>query len=224
MNSERRLPAAVAATLAGAVLGALSAVAATARHGRPLHPQGRVFDAVLIRTGSPVRWGAPWLDEPGEDHGLARLSRAVGLPRRWPDVLGIALRFRAEDGLQHDLLLSTTGLGRISRFLMVPRRRPAAVGYSSLFPYLAPSGRVLIAAEPAGPLAFRMLAAPPLGAWRQFGRLELAARDSDQPDQPVRFDPVLHSLPGLTLTPSAARLREPAYAAARRFGRIGRRP
>ena len=93
MNLDRRSVPAVLMTAAGSVLGGLSAAAALLRHGKPLHPAGTVYDALLRRTGTARRWGSAWLDEMGEDRGLVRLSRAVGLPAAVPDILG--LRFLA---------------------------------------------------------------------------------------------------------------------------------
>jgi hypothetical protein len=180
-----------------------------------------VWDATVRRTGTARRWGSAWLDEPGEDRGLARLSRSVGLPAALPDILGLAFTFDDPDGTRHDLLLSTAGLGRVTRFVLVPRHDPARVGYTCLFPYAAPKGPVVLAATPVTPsarqLVFQLLAASPGGRWQPFGRLELVARTDPEPDLPVRFDPVLHPLPGLDYYPALRRLREPAYAAARRF-------
>jgi len=212
----------VVTAVPGSVLGALSAAAATVRGGRPLHPDGVVFDAVVRRTGSRRRWGAPWLDDPGEDRGLARLSRAAGLPAWSPDVLGLAVSFDDPDGERHDLLLSSTGTGRVSRFVLRPRR-DFATAYTCLLPYLGTTGLVVLGAVPdqarsAGPVGFRLLAAAPRGPWHEFGQLHLTARDSEAEER--RFDPVLHPLPELRLPPALASLREPAYAAARRFGRL----
>jgi hypothetical protein len=201
------------------------------RRGKPLHPEGVVFDAVLHRTGSSGEWGSAWLDQPGEDRGQVRLSRAVGLPAAVPDVLGLALTFRGPRDARHDLLLATTGLSRVGRFVLLPARGPVGPAYTSLFPYETARGPVLLSAvpsaavspravgrpadEPARPRAFRMLAATPAGRWRAFGRVELTDRAGDEPDLPLRFDPIRYPLPGLRAYPGLARLREPAYAAAR---------
>jgi hypothetical protein len=76
--------------LAGSVLGGVFGALAALRGGKPLHPDGVVYDAVVRRSGCSRRWGARWLDEPGFDHGTVRLSRAIGLPEPAPDVLGLA--------------------------------------------------------------------------------------------------------------------------------------
>ncbi|WP_197321088.1 hypothetical protein [Saccharomonospora sp. NB11] len=195
----------------GSMLGGVFGTLAGVRRGKPLHPRGAVFDAVVRRTGSPRSWGAAWLDEQGEDHGLVRLSRSAGLPPPLPDVLGLALTF----GDRHDVLLATTGLRPGTRFTLLPRRRdPFAVPYGSLLPYRTPRGLTLLAAVPTPPRRFRLLAATPTGKWEPFATLDLT--DRHVVDETIRFDPVLHLPPGLSWPPALTRLREPAYAAARR--------
>lgn len=199
---------------------------ARVRRGKPIHPRGTVLGATLRRSGTRRRWGSTWLDEPGEDTGLVRFSRSVGLPPRVPDVLGLAVRFSDAAGT-HDLLLATTGLGRATRFLLVPRLRPAESAYTCLLPYRAPVGPVVLAAVPeassASHLRLRLLAAAPTGPWEPFGELEVALGEGGPGpggmpghDAPVAFDPVLHPLPGLVLPPFLGTLREGAYAGARR--------
>ncbi|EIE98450.1 hypothetical protein [Saccharomonospora glauca] len=200
----------------GSLLGGVFGTLARVRHGKPLHPRGTVFDAVLRRIGAPEPWGAEWLDTPGEDHGLVRLSRSVGLPRPLPDVLGLAFTFDDPTGDRHDLLLATTGLSPGTRFVLLPRRDPFDAPYGSLFPYRAAKGLVLLAAEPTSRDRFRLLAASPAGRWREFATLELTKGTDVEEDQPIRFDPMRYPLPGLSWPPALARLREPAYAAARR--------
>lgn len=204
----------------GTVLGGVFGALARLRRGKPLHPHGTVYDAVLHRTGSPEPWGAEWLDAPGEDRGLVRVSRSVGLPQPLPDVFGLALTFSGPAGDRHDLLLATTGLRPGARFVLLPRRDPFAVPYSSILPYRAPRGLVLLAAMPvAGPGAgarFRLLTAAPAGRWQGFATLDLTGRADPAPHRPIRFDPVRYVLPGLAWPPALAQLREPAYAAARR--------
>lgn len=203
---------------AGSVLAALFTVVGLVRRNRPLHPRGVVVDAVLRRTGVPGSpWGTGWLDEPGEDRGVVRLSRAAGLPGPLPDVLGLAFGFRTA-GRRHDLLLATTGLGAVSRFVLVPARDTFGSTYTSLLPYQAPGGPVVLAAVPlpGRPHTFSLRAAAPAGSWRTFGELTLGAAREDAAATTMRFDPVAHPLPGLQWPPWAARLREPSYAAARR--------
>jgi hypothetical protein len=172
----------------------------------------------------------PWLDEPGEDDAVVRLSRGAGLPAPLPDLLGLAIRLPGPAGRPVDLLLSSTGTGQVTRYLPAFRRDTAG-GYCSLMTFRTAAGTVVLGALPdrdgvpsepgplaadvaARPLVFRLAAAPPFGPWRPFGRLELTA-PADPLDPDVRFDAILNAPPGLGADGPMARLREPSYAAAR---------
>lgn len=224
-------PATGVPAVAGAVLGTLTRAVTAVRGARPLHPDGATLRATVVRRGSARATGARWLDEPGVDRGIARLSRSVGLPVPLPDVQGLALRLDGADG-PSDLLLSTTGLGRVSRFLLTPHRAPSGGAYGSLLPYRTPSGPVLLVAAPphralptdldalarelaADPWRLRLGFASPRGRWHEFGELVVEGPAQATVDSVLRFDAVLHPLPGLPLEPWAAHLREPSYAAAR---------
>lgn len=200
-----------AASVAGAALGRVFGALAAARGTKPLHPRGTVHPARLLRTGAPEPWCVPWLDEPGTDGGVVRLSRSVGLPAGWPDVLGLALRFVDDDG-PHDLLLASSAAPPLLRHLFVPGTDPLGATYSSAFTYSTPRGPVLLGAQPSGPRSFRLQAASPTGRWQPFGELHLGLEEGDPP---VDLDPVRNPLPGLRLTPALAALREPSYARAR---------
>jgi hypothetical protein len=223
----------LAAGAAGSLLGAVFGVVGVLRRGKPLHPEGIVYDALIRRTGSPVEWRCRWLDESGEDVGAARLSRAIGLPAPVPDIHGLAITFTGDEGERHDLLLATTGLGRWSRFVLVPRSDAYTCPYGSLFSYRSPRGLVLLSAAPLStrnppepPMAasFRLQVASVTGPWHTFGTLELSAPARGLGDDPLRFDPLVYPLPGLHWPVALERLREPAYAAARRTpARVRRR-
>lgn len=215
--------------LAGRAVAAPIAALARLRSDKPMHPDGAVFDGVLERSGASPPLGVPWLDAPGRDDVVVRLSRGAGLPPPLPDILGLAVRVPGERG-PVDLLLSTTGLGALSRWVPLPRR-DAAVPYTSIMGYRSSAGTIRIAALPeqahlsarprpqAGevqrrPVSFTLAAAVRAGGWQPFARLTLTepARPLD-PD--VRFDAVLHPPPGLAAAGPLARFRRPAYAAAR---------
>src|SRR5690348_12220837 len=207
MTSALPDPARAAGRLLAVPLGAL----ARARRGKPMHPRGAVFTARLQRTGSRPTWGVRWLDEPGDDEAVVRISRGVGLPAALPDLLGLAVRLPGPGGRPVDLLLSSSRTGRLTRF--APQlRRDSGGGYCSLMTYRSPGGTVVLGALPR------------FGPWRAFARLDLTT-PADPLDPDVRFDAILHAPPGLVADGPMARLREPAYAAAR-GGRTaaGRRP
>jgi hypothetical protein len=223
-----------AATGAGRLIAVPLAAVARWRHGRPMHPRGAVFDAVLERAGSRPPWGVPWLDDPAQDDVVVRLSRGLGLPARLPDLLGLAIRLPGH-GRPVDLLLTTAGRGPLTRLTPVPRRNTAAV-YSSIMGYRSDAGVLCVAAFPdggevpsdPGPLTDAVLrdglgftlvaAARGAGPWRPFARLALTAPRGPL-DADVRFDAVQHPPPGLVPDGPMARFRAPAYVMARTAGR-----
>jgi hypothetical protein len=210
--------------LAGRAVAVPVAVLARARGAKPMHPRGVVFDALLERRGLAA--GIDWLDAIGADDVLVRISRGAGLPPRWPDLLGFALRLPGERPV--DLLLSSTGNGRWSR--RVPLlRRDAATTYGSIMAYRSAAGPVWLSAVPQGSrlpsdvegLAAacpgRMVtlsAAVGRGRWQPFGSVTLRAPAAPL-DVPLHFDAVLNAPPGLAADGPMARFRRPAYVAAR---------
>lgn len=204
------LPARAGGRILATAVGAMSVLR---RAPKPLHPKGEVVNGVVRRRGGSRPSGVAWLDEPGEDPALVRLSRAVGLPARLPDIHGLALRLAGDQG-PSDLLLATTGLGRITRFVLTPSRGGEGQALTSLLPYRTPGGPVLIGAVRIGDDTFDLRWATPSSEWTTFGRLELAATPA--PDALISFDPVLHRVPGMDVYPWVRQLREPAYRTARR--------
>ena len=218
--------------MAGHVVGVALGAVARLRRGKPMHPRGAVFSAVLERRGSgDAEWGVPWLDAAGSDAAVVRLSRGAGLPSPLPDLRGLAIRLPTAGGAPVDLLLTTTGRGPLGRLLPALRRDTAAV-YSSIMGYRSDAGTLRLAAlpeddavpsEPA-PLAaavdrkglsFTLVAARGRGPWMPFGRLILGA-PAEPLDPDVRFDAVLNPPPGLVPDGPMSRFRAPAYARARR--------
>lgn len=202
------------------VFGALGVVRPAPK---PLHPSGRLRRVRVHRLGLPAqdRVGVPWIDEPGDSTGVVRFSRATGLPEWLPDIHGLAIRVEdgAAEGGHADLLLATTGLGRLTRFVLRPTRTPTGSSYSTLLPYRAAGGPVLVAAtsDPADDDRLVLVVASGTGAWRVFADLAImpSAEDSTG-DTSISFDPILHQLDGLEQYPWVVRLREGAYRAARR--------
>ncbi len=205
---------------AGGALGAVFGVAARLRRaGMALHPRGHVAGGTLVRYGLPVPTGSAWLDEQGTDEVLVRRSRSAGLPGPLPDVHGLAVRVPVGGSRSGDLLLATTGTPPVLRHLLRPTtsdRRPM----TTLLPYRTPTGPVVVGAFPLpGSAAYELRVAGLTGPWRRFATLDVRddehAEAADGPDTDVRFDPVLHPLPGLVVYDWVARLREPSYARSR---------
>ena len=203
-----------AGSLGGAGLaGGIRLVAAVRPAPKPLHPRGDLVGGRLHRLGGQ-RTGSPWLDEAGEDEVLVRRSRAVGLPAGLPDIHGLALRVPLPGGDHGDLLLAMTGLGRVTRFVLTAGRAPTSRPMTTLLPYRTPSGPLLLGARAQSQDTYELAHASPQGPWQVFGTLALSATQG--PDPLLSFDPVLHPLPGLETYAWIRRLREPAYAVARR--------
>lgn len=201
----------------GVALGAIFSAASRIRPAtKPLHPRGRLLTGTITRTGLVPATGVPWLDQPGRDEVLVRVSRAIGLPESMPDIHGIAVRVPCPPDGAADLLLAGTGTGAWTRFLLSPSRT-SRHPHSTLLPYRAPTGALVLAALPRGDSNFDLACASPRGQWRRFGVLDLGERAVEHEADPlVAFDPMLNTLPGLTPYDWVRRLRERAYAAARR--------
>lgn len=202
-----------ASSVGGAVLAtATRTVAAVRTAPKPLHPRGVVVTGRLFRTGLSETTGSPWLDEPGEDDVVVRISRALGLPRAIPDIHGLALRVPV-DGGHGDLLFAQTGWGRLSRFVLTAGKDVCDRPMTTLLPYRTASGPLLLGARCTGTETFEIACARYDGDWRHVADLRISSAPA--PDQDVTFDAVRHQVPGLEQYPSVARLREPAYSEAR---------
>ncbi len=168
------LPRAAVATALG--------TATALRGARVFHPHGRSYDALVTVDGG-LGTGAALLDTPRRHQGVVRLSRGAGLPSPLPDVEGLALRLPGQGlgGAPLDLLINSAW-----RFAFVPS--VIAPTWSAILPHRTPSGRlVLLGARPQDG-GFALLAAAPLGTWRQWGRLTLGA-ELDGED--LRFAPTV---------------------------------
>jgi hypothetical protein len=205
--------ATAAGRVGGAALEGATALLSRVRPAeKPLHPRGTVRTGRLHRTGNQGEpTGVSWLDEPGDDEVLVRLSAAIGLPPGWPDVQGLALRVDLGDSLA-DILLATTGLGRVSRFLLTVTRWPQGRPLTTLLPYRTPGGPLLLAARAVPGRRYALMHARGTGRWVPFGELELGERIDARPS----FDPIENPLPGTGTYPWVRALRAPSYRRARR--------
>lgn len=140
-------PALIDAT-AGRIAAALFGLASRGRGRRSLHPDGAGFEATL--TVDPARsFGSRLIDEPGDHRCLVRLSRAVGLPERYRDILGLAVRVLDADGatVQDLLFSSVAGDGPITRHLLAPTRSFAGGPLSTILSYRTPAARLTLVAR-----------------------------------------------------------------------------
>jgi hypothetical protein len=183
---------------------------------KPLHPEGVVLTGSLERRGSAVPSGSAWVDEPGRDEVVVRLSRAIGLPDAMPDIHGLAVRVPTPAG-EGDLLFASTGWNRLGRFVLTFGGGPESRPLTTLLPYRTASGPVLLGVRASGPQVYEMSWCRPRGEWRSFAELRVSGEEA--PHQAIAFDPVRNQLPGLTQYAWVTRLREPSYRTARRSRR-----
>jgi hypothetical protein len=210
-----------AADAGGKVLAAALAPLGSIRDAKPLHPDGTIRHATLEVTDPAPALQVPLFTESTSLPCLVRISRAIGLPAPLPDIGGLALRLRpdAAGGGQGDLLFASTGTGHLTRWLLLLRLDPGRSALTTLLPLSSASGPVLFSLSPVGreATAYQLSWARPRGDWLPLGRLTLGAALTPEDDPPIRFDPIENPVPGLTNYPAVTRLREPAYAAARRL-------
>lgn len=204
-----------ASSAGGQVLRAATRLVTTRPAAKPLHPRGSVVSGGLRRYGTEARTGAAWLDQAGEDSVLVRQSRAIGLPASLPDIFGLAVRVPTSNGQHGDLLLASTGLGRFTRYTLTASRSPFGRPLTTLLPYRAPAGPVLLCAVFRDETTVALSWAMGSGAWHPFAELVLRNAPADEADLPLSFDPVRYTLPGLENYEWVRRLREPSYRDAR---------
>ncbi len=83
----------LAVDIASWTVGGTPAGVAWARGGRPVHPHGAVHRARLVVEGARHAPAASRLIATEAEHAaLVRFSRSLGLPRPFPDLLGLSLR------------------------------------------------------------------------------------------------------------------------------------
>jgi hypothetical protein len=169
-------------TLPRAAFATALGVATAVRGARVFHPYGSTHVATLTVSGGDD-WGAALLDRPAVHEGVVRLSRGAGLPEPLPDVEGLALRLPGlgVGGAPLDLLINSAWRYVFAPSVLTPT-------WSTVLPYRTGTGRrVLLGARPDR-MGFTLLAAPLLGPWTPWGRLEVGGTvDGEDP----RFAPTV---------------------------------
>lgn len=192
------------------------------RGARVFHPRGVAFEASWEPVDRDV-FAATGLAE--DQQAIVRLSKGVGLPDGFPDILGIAIKVLDAHGprLDQDLLLaSAPNLGAGRRMLWLARDFTAAT-FSSVLAYQVGSLRTHVVARVLGPdgtsLAdVRAGAASDLTillddtSGRHLARVRLGSPLGPRSSDDLRFDP-WHAGPGLRPVGLANRVRRPAYRA-----------
>jgi hypothetical protein len=182
-------PRATSRLLSSIGAGAVRA-ASRVRSERVVHARGTAVRGRLLVPGG-ADLGVPLLDEPGRYTADVRFSRAVGLPDRLPDVLGVAVRVLDAHGAgrHQDLLLDSVVLRPLLRRVPFPRYDFLGAAYTSLTRYELGREQVLLALlpDPAAPATrslaelagrgdgarLRLAMATGRNRWRELAVLEL---------------------------------------------------
>jgi hypothetical protein len=196
---------------AGLSIGAVLALLAAARRGKAFHPEGVVYEGRLTITGAGHPPKATLLSRPAEHRAIARFSRAVGLPRPIPDLLGLSLRLPDVHGAgrHQDFLLVTSADLPVIHHIFLPALDLQQRPFTSALPYRAGGDLFLVGALPrrdsprpagkdeferldaaaaSGRLAFDLAVAPVSGRFRAIGRLQVGQRLGPELDA-LRFNP-----------------------------------
>ena len=198
---------------------------------RAFHPRGLSFTASL--HAEPTADRLPFLVARRQP-ALVRLSRAVGLPSRLPDLHGLA--FRVPDvygpGRHQDVLLTSAGERPVLRRVLIPTGGFQRPRYSSVLTYHHHSRPLLLgaryagsrrrlglaalqAAASAGELVFELAVAGGRGPWRPVARLVLEQALPARASEQLRFHP-WNTAAALRPAGFVNRLRAPAYEASQR--------
>ena len=160
-----------------------------ARGGKAFHPKGVAHTATVVLHGSSH---APpsVLAEAGEHEAVVRFSRALGLPRPLPDLLGLSLRLRDVHGpgRHQDFLLVTSVDAPVLHRVFVPADDVQQRPYSSSLAYAAGSQRFLVGALPAGGTLFHLAVCAVNGRFTPIGEIRVGAQLPPEYDA-MRFNP-----------------------------------
>lgn len=208
-------------------LGAVAAI----RRNRAFHPHG------ILATGTIERLAPPDEGLPVESSDVvARISKAVGLPNRIPDFIGLAIRMPAQRPATTpwDVLLVSVIAGTLSRVAL----RPVAswsTPMSTLMPLNyrgdtwwaqaqlttridAPGLSLQDAADEIrnGGIDFMITQARGRDNFTPLAHLHIDELLDPGPTQDISFDPTINSAPGVELMPRwLTKIRRQAYARSR---------
>lgn len=167
-----------------------------------MHPRGAVYEGLLRIAGVRGAPPAALLGEPAEYDALVRFSRSVGLPRRVPDLFGIAVRLPDVygPGRHQDFLTVTSVDAPLLHHFFVPVTDAQQATYSSSLPYRSANELFLVGFSPVpdsprpagstleerleraaatGALRFSLVVSPMLGRFKPVGELSIGRRLPD---------------------------------------------
>jgi hypothetical protein len=205
---------------------------AAVRHRRVFHPLGVLASGRIERTAPPGQ-GLPI--ESADIVG--RVSKAVGIPGKLPDLIGLAWRMppHASAATPWDVLLVSAGSGLLTRFALQPTLSWTGRTLSTLMPLRHDDGWWWVKAEMTTPIGrglsldavreaisgagvvFDIQQAHGTGSFEPLAELTLTTVIPTDEDHDVSFDPARNTAAGVALGPEwLTALRERAYARSRR--------
>ncbi len=155
----------------GLSIGSVLAIIAGVRRAKAFHPGGVVYGARLTTTGaSAAPQAAELLSRRGEHRAIVRFSRAIGVPRPLPDLLGLSVRLPDVygAGVHQDFLLVTSADYPLVHHIFLPAVDVQQRPYTSSLPYRAGDDLFPVGAVP------RRESPRPHGR-DEFDRLRIAA-------------------------------------------------
>jgi hypothetical protein len=202
------------------------------RHRRVFHPVG------VLAAGRIERIAAPGEGLPVESADVVgRVSKAIGLRGRLPDLIGLALRMppAANAVTPWDVLMVSAGSGVLTRVALRPTLSWTGTTLSTLMPLRHDGGWWWVKAElttevggglsldtvreaiGGGGLFFDVQQAHGTGPFEPLAQVTLTSVIPTDGDHDVSFDPTRNTGPGIGLGPEwLTELRERAYELSRR--------
>lgn len=157
---------------------------------------GETLGARLFRHGTTPAVGVAWLDEPGVDEALVRLTCSGGRTGGSPTVTALALRLPRPDGSVGDLVLRAPArTGRGPWGAAAARRTGHDTLLTTGAAYLSGSGLLTLAVRRCGIETFELSCLAGEGEWQHVGDLRVCARRTGL--DPFVSDPAAHPVPGL---------------------------
>jgi len=188
----------------GTALAPLGAAIGFTRGKRAVHPVGAAYEAtVVVEDAGWTLLEGTVLGRPGSYRAVARLSRGFGMPLRWRDVHGIAVRLfdAGGPGIPQDLLVATAHRKSSGRDATSVTPRYEQI-FSSMLRLRAPNGEVIVRAWPLQPMPadetvhayvagrwdFEIGVSPPGGEVRPVARLMLGSPLSREATEALEFN------------------------------------
>jgi hypothetical protein len=203
------------------------------RQRRIFHPLGVLATGHIERIAAAER-GLPIAS--GETIG--RVSKAIGIPGDFPDLIGLAWRMAPHSSTTTtpwDVLMVSAGSGVLSRFALRPTLAWSRTTLSTLMPLRYLDGWWWLKAEmtteagrglslttirdgiDSGGVVFDIQQAHGTGSFEPLAKLTLTNTIPTDEEHDISFDPTRNTVPGIALGPEwLTALRERAYLRSRR--------